>query len=95
MSDKGLRQDVVDALDFEPSINSADIGIAVDQGVVTLTGHVRTYLERRIAVETVENVHGVRAIADEMEVRPVGENFTDSMVPRPIAVLTTKSPSVS
>lgn len=76
MTDKQLRFDIIDELDFEPSIDAADIGVAVDQGVVTLTGHVRSYSDKITALDIVENVLGVRAIADEIEVRPVGMHVT-------------------
>lgn len=76
MTDKQLRLDIIDELDFEPSIDAADIGVAVDQGVVTLTGHVRSYSDKITALDIVENVVGVRAIADEIEVRPVGMHIT-------------------
>ncbi|MDD9731292.1 BON domain-containing protein [Mameliella sp. AT18] len=76
MTDSELRQDIIDELDFEPSIDSAEIGVAVDGGVVTLTGHVETYTEKVTAIEIVETVKGVRAIADEIEVRPIGANAT-------------------
>lgn len=38
MTDKALRQTIIDELDFEPSLDSANIGVAVDKGIVTLTG---------------------------------------------------------
>jgi osmotically-inducible protein OsmY len=76
MTDKQLRLDIIDELDFEPSIDAADIGVAVDQGVVTLTGHVRSYSDKLTTLDIVENVVGVRAIADEIEVRPVGVHIT-------------------
>ncbi|MDG4648456.1 BON domain-containing protein [Roseibacterium sp. SDUM158017] len=76
MTDKQLRLDIIDELDFEPSIDAADIGVAVDQGVVTLTGHVRSYSDKLTAMDIVENVVGVRAIADEIEVRPIGAHIT-------------------
>ncbi len=76
MTDKRLRLDIIDELDFEPSIDAADIGVAVDQGVVTLTGHVRSYSDKITTLEIVESVVGVRAIADEIEVRPVGAHVT-------------------
>ena len=40
MNDKELRQNVIDELEFEPSIDSANIGVAAEDGVVTLSGHV-------------------------------------------------------
>jgi osmotically-inducible protein OsmY len=68
--------DIIDELDFEPSIDAADIGVAVDEGIVTLTGHVRSYSEKLTAIDIVESVVGVRAIADEIEVRPMGAHVT-------------------
>ncbi|WP_099867919.1 BON domain-containing protein [Pararhizobium haloflavum] len=76
MLDNTLRQNIIDELEFEPSIDAADIGVAVDNGVVTLTGHVATYSEKVTAEDVVKRVRGVRAIAEEIEVRPVGSYST-------------------
>jgi osmotically-inducible protein OsmY len=76
MDDMTLRQNVLDELDFEPSIDATDIGVAVKDGTVTLTGHVRTYAQRVMAEEIVRRVNGVRAIAEEIEVRPMGTHVT-------------------
>ncbi|MGJ8561795.1 MAG: BON domain-containing protein [Litorimonas sp.] len=76
MKDTELRQDVIDELEFEPSIDAADIGVAVEDGTVTLTGHVRTYSQKRTAENIVKRVKGVRAIAQEIEVRPLGSHIT-------------------
>jgi hypothetical protein len=67
MNDLQLRKDVLDELEFEPSVNAALIGVAVERGAVTLTGHVSTYPEKLAAVKAVRRVKGVRAIADEIE----------------------------
>ena len=72
MIDIDIRQCVLDALEFEPSIDAASIGVAVDNGVVTLTGHVPTYREKLRAEELAMAVRGVKGIAQEIEVRPVG-----------------------
>lgn len=76
MNDRALRQNIVDELDFEPSIDAAQIGVAVERGVVTLTGHVATYAEKVTAEDVVWRVRGVRGIAQEIEVRPLGVNET-------------------
>ncbi len=76
MKDTTLRQDVLDELEFEPSIDAADIGVAVEDGTVTLTGHVPTYTQKRTAENIVKRVKGVRAIAQEIEVRPFGTHMT-------------------
>ena len=69
MTDKDLRRDVLDELDFDPSLDAAEIGVAVSDGVVTLTGHVGSYAEKVEAETAVRRVKGVRAIAQEIEVR--------------------------
>jgi osmotically-inducible protein OsmY len=69
MGDKTLRQFIIDELDFEPSIDSANIGVAVENGVVTLSGHVATYAEKIAAERTVQRVKGVKGVAQEIEVR--------------------------
>ena len=69
MSDKDLQQFVIDELDFEPSVDAEHIGVAVDDGVVTLTGHVKSYAEKLAAVAAARRVKGVHAIAEEIEVR--------------------------
>ena len=76
MDDSTLRQDIIDELEFEPSINAAHIGVAVECGVVTLTGHVTTYAQKAAAEEVVRRVKGVKGIAQEIEVRPIGANKT-------------------
>ena len=69
MDDKTLRQFIIDELGFEPSIDAANIGVAVEKGVVTLTGHVANYVEKLAAERAVKRVKGVKAIAQEIEVR--------------------------
>ncbi|AYO83029.1 BON domain-containing protein [Methylobacterium brachiatum] len=69
MTDKDLRRDVLDELDFDPSLDAGDIGVAVSNGVVTLTGHVGSYAEKVEAERAVRRVKGVRAIAQEIQVR--------------------------
>jgi osmotically-inducible protein OsmY len=69
MSDISLRQDILDELEFEPSIDAAHIGVAVENGVATLTGHVASYAEKVTAEHAVQRVKGVRGIAQEIEVR--------------------------
>lgn len=73
MDDTQLRQLVIDELEFEPSIDASHIGVAASAGVITLTGHVRTYAEKVAAMKAARRVKGVRAIAQEMEVRYPGE----------------------
>lgn len=71
MDDKLLRKNILAELEWEPSLNAASVGIAVEDGIVTLTGHVQSYAEKLKAEQVVKRVRGVRAIAEEIEVRPV------------------------
>ena len=89
MTDKILRQTIVDELDFEPSVDSANIGVAVDNGVVTLTGHVASYAEKVAAERAVERIKGVRAIAENIEVRYPGHKQTadDEIAERALSIL--------
>ncbi len=68
MTDKALRQFVMDELDWQPSVDSANIGVAVDHGVVTLTGHVPNFAQKSAAEKAVRRVKGVRGIAEELRV---------------------------
>lgn len=69
MTDQFLQQQIIDELDFDPQVNPAHIGIIVDHGVVTLAGHVTDYAEKLAAEAAVRRVKGVRAVADELQVR--------------------------
>lgn len=68
MNDMQLRQSVMDELEFEPSINATNIGVAASGGVITLSGHVRSYAEKVAALQAARRVKGVRAVAQEIEV---------------------------
>lgn len=67
--DADLRRDIETQLEFEPTVTSASIGVAVKDGVVTLTGHVPSYMEKTDAERAAGRVKGVRAIVEKLEVR--------------------------
>ena len=89
MDAKQLRQNVLDELQFEPSIDAANIGVAVDGGVVTLTGHVASYAQKIAAEQAVRRVEGVRAIAQEIAVRYPNDKKTsdDEIAKRALNIL--------
>jgi osmotically-inducible protein OsmY len=72
MDDLELKRTVESELNFEPSINAAEIGVAVKDGVVTLTGRVPSYWEKVAAERAAARVAGVKAVANELEVRLPG-----------------------
>lgn len=67
--DSQLQHDVMAELEYEPSVDHADIGVAVNDGVVTLSGFVKSYPEKLAAEKAVRRVAGVQAIAEEIKVR--------------------------
>ncbi len=68
-TDMQLQKDVAEELRWDPRIRWEEIGIGVREGVVTLTGFVPDYSQRRLAVRAVERVAGVRAVAQELQVK--------------------------
>ena len=73
-SDKTLQQDVIDELAWDPSIKATKIGVAVKDGIVTLTGHLDTYAEKEAAMRALRRVTGVKAIAVELDVKLSAEH---------------------
>lgn len=71
-TDSDLKKDVLLELSWDPLVPDARVGVAVNEGVVTLSGHLDTYAEKVAARRAVERVSGVKAIALEIEVVPVG-----------------------
>ena len=67
--DDQLQQAVLAELGWEPSVTAAHIGVAAASGVVTLTGHVETFAEKHAAEMAARRVKGVKAVAEEIEVR--------------------------
>lgn len=83
MSDRTLRDDIMNELDFEPRIKAAHIGVIVEKDVVTLSGHVSSYAEKLAAEDAVRRVRGVRAVATEIEIRhPSDKKIADDEIAR-------------
>lgn len=87
MKDEELRRNVLDALEFDPSIDASGIGVAASGGVVTLTGHVRSYSEKYDAERIVSHLKGVKGIAQDLEVRTAlqQENSDDELARRALS----------
>lgn len=64
-----LQRDVLEELQYDPSVDAAEIGVIVKDGVVTLSGTVKSYAEKWSASRAAERVSGVKGVADEIEVR--------------------------
>jgi osmotically-inducible protein OsmY len=68
-SDAQLKRDVEAELEWDASINATHVGVTVQDGVVTLTGHLDTFAEKHLVERAVQRVEGVRALAVELDVR--------------------------
>ncbi len=67
-TDAELQQHVMDELKWEPTIHAAEIGVAVKDGVVTLSGNVDSYGKKWAADCAAKRVFGVKAVAEEIKV---------------------------
>src|SRR3984885_14389822 len=67
--DNHLQQAVLEELNWEPSVTAAHIGVTANAGVITLTGHVESFAQKHAAETAVRRVKGVKAVAEEIEVR--------------------------
>jgi osmotically-inducible protein OsmY len=70
--DLSLREEVERELSWEPVVRSAEIGVGVRDGVVTLMGTVDSYTAKRAAEHAAARVRGVKAISSQLEVKPAG-----------------------
>ncbi len=78
-TDHELQRDVIAELEWQPSLRDEEIGVAVKDGVVTLSGTVSNYARKFEAEKAAEKVHGVKAVALDLSVK-LGDPFvrTDS-----------------
>lgn len=67
-------------LQWEPALNASEIGVAVHQGVVTLSGHVKFYSEKRAAEKAAKRVKGVKAVALDIEVLLDNGRISDTAI---------------
>ncbi|WP_353810221.1 BON domain-containing protein [Agromyces sp. SYSU T00194] len=78
-TDRAVRTAVQEELDWSPDVDSTRIGVAVDEGVVTVSGQVDTYAERMAALRAVHRVRGVRAVVDDVAVQPSGRSAASEL----------------
>jgi len=79
--DSQLQQAVLAEFNWEPSVTAGHIGVTASAGVVTLSGHVNSYAKKLAAETAAHRVKGVKAVAEEIEVRlPFESKRTDEEV---------------
>jgi osmotically-inducible protein OsmY len=80
-SDEQIQEDVLAEFKWDVRLRPNEIGVAVNDGVVTLAGWVDSYTKRWAAEEAALRVRGVRAVANEIEVRlPGSSERTDAEI---------------
>jgi osmotically-inducible protein OsmY len=81
-----LKNEVLDELKWDPSVNEADIGVIVKDGIVTLTGAVESFAEKLAAERAAQRVLGVKGVANEIEISlPGSSKRTDADIARAAA----------
>ena len=71
-TDTQLQKDVMAEIRWEPCVTATEIGVSVANGVVSLNGTVATYAEKCAAEKAAQRVQGVKAIAEEIQIKPYG-----------------------
>ena len=77
--DIDLRKDVLEELEWDPSIDARTIGVAVEKGIVSLTGHVESYAAKTTVERIVKRVHGVTGVANDVEVKLASGSARDDI----------------
>src|SRR3979490_1523911 len=68
-TDQDIQEDVEQELQWDPDLDATDIAVSVKDGVVTLTGFVRSYTDKYEAEAAAKRVAGVAGVANDIEVR--------------------------
>jgi osmotically-inducible protein OsmY len=90
-ANKDLRDRVEQQLDWDPEVLSTDIGVAATDGVVTLTGYVETYSEKLAAEKATLKTFGVKAVANDIMVKPLAKVTDSDLAANAIAALAARS----
>jgi osmotically-inducible protein OsmY len=86
IANSALQHEVLAELEFDPSVDAAKLGVMAEDGVVTLIGHVPSLSDKWNAERVVKRVHGVRAVANEIDVRlPATQTLDDEAIARSAA----------
>lgn len=78
-TDSELQRDVLDELAWEPSVDAAEIGVSVENGIVILNGTVKSLTQKWTTERVAQRVDGVRAVTDELVVKLAADSqYTDA-----------------
>jgi osmotically-inducible protein OsmY len=80
-TDRQLQEDILNELDWEPSVDASRIGVEVSEGVATLSGHVDSYTQKWAAERAAQRVAGIKSVAIELDVvLPVPHQRNDTEI---------------
>ncbi|MEJ6980389.1 BON domain-containing protein [Pedobacter sp. P351] len=80
-TDQEIQSDVIDELRWVPVLNATEIGVAVHNGIVTLSGSVKFYSDKLAAENAAKRVKGVRAVAEDLQVQlALDGRLTDTQI---------------
>jgi hypothetical protein len=86
-TDEDIQRDILDELKWDMRVRPNEVGVAVKDGIVTLTGWVDSYMKKLAAESAAHRVHGVKAIANDIEVRlPGSAERTDADLAKPCSM---------
>lgn len=71
--DNQIQKDVASEILWDPRVSSSQVSVSAKDGIITLRGSVPHYFEKSAAEDAAQRVAGVRAVADELEVKVMGE----------------------
>ena len=72
IDDGEIRRKVIAELDWDPSIDASAVGVAVKDGVVTLSGSIASYWQKKEAERVAKRVAGVKAVAEDLTIKLPG-----------------------
>jgi osmotically-inducible protein OsmY len=78
-SDEALQLDILAELKWDPRVEQEEVGVSVDDGIVTISGRISSYAKRVAAEECAHHVHGVKAVVNDLEVHLPTEAVRDDV----------------
>ncbi len=86
-ADQSLRDAVMRQLEWEPDLDASLVGVSTQDGIATFSGYVDTYAAKLAAERAARKVFGVKAIANELEVRLAQERIDPDIAREALQVL--------
>jgi osmotically-inducible protein OsmY len=95
-TDSTIKRDVEDEIKFDPSIeDDSHIMVAVKDGVVTLTGFTKSYVDSYYAETAAKRVSGVKGVANDIQIKPIGERLDPEIAEEAVKALKRDLPTTS